>query len=287
VGPGIGRTTLEAFINEGAAARRRIEALLPVDWSFEGKRVLDFGCGAGRVLRHFLDEAESAEFWGCDIDRASIEWLRENLSPPLHCFENGYAPPLELHDGSIDLVWATSVFTHIGDLWAHWLLELHRILVPDGLLIASFLGEGMWEARVREPYQEDEVGMTVVGHWRGPDADVLHSEWWLREHWGRAFEVLDVVRPTGAPDGSPPVAHSHIVLRRKPGRFSVEDLEYSDPGDPRELAALKTTLRVQRYEIAVLAAKAPLVALARDRAREALLGSRVAAPARRLRRRLR
>jgi hypothetical protein len=121
----------------------------------------------------------------------------------------------------------------------------------------------------------------------GPDADVLHSEWWLREHWGRAFQVLDVVRPTGAPDGSPPVAHSHIVLRRKPGSFSVEDLEYSDPGDPRELAALKTTLRVQRYEIAVLAAKTPLLALARDRTRDALLGSRVAAPARRLRRRLR
>ena len=287
VGPGVGETTVEAFLNEGAAARNRIESLLPPDWSFEGKRILDFGCGSGRVLRHFLDEARVAEFWGCDLDGPSIDWIRANLSPPLRCFENHYAPPLALPDGAMDLVWATSVFTHIGDLWAAWLLELHRILAPDGLLIASFLGEGMWEARVREPYREDEVGMTVVSHWRGPDADVLHSEWWLREHWGRAFEVLAVVRPGSERDGSSRVAHSHIVLRRRPGRFTVEQLEYSDPREARELAALKTSLRVQRYEIALLTAQTSLLALARTRTREAVSRSRFAGPARRLRRRLR
>ena len=287
VGPGSGETALEAFVNEGAAARTRIEGLLPGDWSFEGKRVLDFGCGSGRVLRHFLDEATSGEFWGCDIDAPSIEWMRANLSPPLHCFVNDHSPPLDLPDDAMDLVWATSVFTHIADLWAYWLLELHRVLAPGGLLIASFLGEGMWEARVREPYREDEVGMTVVGHWKGPGADVLHSEWWLREHWGRAFEVLDVVRPSGGGNGTASVAHSHIVLRKRPGRFTVEELEYADPGQPRELAALRTSLRVQRYEIAALTARTPLLTLAKSRTIEALTRSRFAGPVRRLRRRLR
>jgi hypothetical protein len=33
-------------------------------------------------MRQFLPEAEEAEFWGCDIDGPSIEWLQENLAPP-------------------------------------------------------------------------------------------------------------------------------------------------------------------------------------------------------------
>jgi len=57
------------------------------------------------------------------------------------------------------------VFTHIEN-WSPWLLEMHRVLKPDGILIASFLGEGMWAPLVREPYREAEVGMTVLRHWR-------------------------------------------------------------------------------------------------------------------------
>jgi len=54
----------------GQQLRRCILNVLPADWSFEGKRVLDFGCGAGRVLRAFLLEAQVAEFYSCDIDAA-------------------------------------------------------------------------------------------------------------------------------------------------------------------------------------------------------------------------
>ena len=59
-----------------------IDLLLP-DWSFEGKRVMDFGCGAGRTLRYFLEEAERAESWGVDIDAPSVDLLTETVSPPI------------------------------------------------------------------------------------------------------------------------------------------------------------------------------------------------------------
>jgi ubiquinone/menaquinone biosynthesis C-methylase UbiE len=82
-------------------------------YDFEGRRVLDFGCGAGRVLRHFAPEAEAGgEFWGCDPYPPTIEWLKANLSPPFQ-FYVSEARPLPHPDGYFDLIYAISVFTHI------------------------------------------------------------------------------------------------------------------------------------------------------------------------------
>jgi hypothetical protein len=48
----------------GADTREQILRMLPAGYELERRRLLDFGCGAGRTLRHFLDEADSAEIWG-------------------------------------------------------------------------------------------------------------------------------------------------------------------------------------------------------------------------------
>jgi len=114
---------LAAYEELGAQTKQALLDRLPDGWSFEGKRVLDFGSGAGRTLRHFLAEAESAELWGADIDAPSIDWMHENLCPPLHAWRCGPAPPLGLELGSFDLAWAISVFTHLTDTSVPWLLE--------------------------------------------------------------------------------------------------------------------------------------------------------------------
>lgn len=133
------------YLAIGHGMRAQIEAILPCGWSWKGKRVLDFGCGADKVLRHFAAGANEAEFWGCDIDEVSIEWVERNMCPPFRAFvcseEAGLAQP----DGYFDLIFALSVYTHITDHWAEWLLEHHRVLAEDGLLLATFLGEGMVE----------------------------------------------------------------------------------------------------------------------------------------------
>jgi hypothetical protein len=147
---------------------------------------------------------------------------------------------------------------------------MHRMLAPEGIMIASFLGEGMWAPLVRKPYREDEVGMTVLRHWRAEGADVLHSEWWLRAHWGRAFDVLSVEHPPRAADGSVSIAHSYITLRKRPVAVTRAELEWRDPSEPQELAALDTNLRVLRYEMAALRSYSTLRALGTSRVREAL-----------------
>ena len=243
-----GEDAVDFYLREGERLRGVIDELLPSSWEWEGKRALDFGCGCSRVLRHFAPEAAEAEFYGCDIDKPSVAWNTANLSPPFHFFVNELTPPLPLADGSVDLIWAMSVFTHIGDAWSAWLLEMHRLLSSGGILIASYLGEGVWPGLVNEPYLEDEVGMVVLRPWEGSDAWVFHSEWWLREHWGRVFDVLTLRRPPLSADGSPEVTHSYIVLRRRDDAVTQAELERIDPTEQREIAGLQTALRLARSE---------------------------------------
>jgi len=273
------------YESEGAAVRARIESFLPPSWEFTGRRMLDFGCGSGRVLRHFLPEAGEGEFWGCDLHGPSIDWIQANLSPPLRCFKNELDPPLPFADGYLDLIWATSVFTHITDNWSSWLLELHRVLRQGGVLIASYLGEGVWEAMLDEPYLEDEVGMIVLRHWQeGPW--VFHSEWWLRAHWGRLFDVVRVSCPPRGEDGRPQVTHSYIVMRKRGAATTRERLERCSLTEPRELSALRTNLRLLRAEIETVLGSAGHEN-SRHLLREAVMASPLRGPARRLGRRLR
>lgn len=218
----------------GAAARTSILRLLDGHLSFDGASVLDFGCGAGRTLRHFLAEAATAEIVGCDIDGPSVEWVTEHLCPPLaRAVRSDPEPPLPFDDGSFDLVYAVSVFTHLSSSWAAWLLELRRILVPGGLLVATFIGEGAAEAITGEPYQAETVGMGVWNEgqsWKLGGPMVVHSPWWIEERWGRAFELL-AVEPAGFTGTA---GHGHgVVLGRNDGR----PVELGDLATPRDLTA--------------------------------------------------
>jgi SAM-dependent methyltransferase len=241
---------LDGFEEVGAAMRSEIVGLLPSGWSFAGKRVLDFGCGAGRTLRHFVKEAGVAEIYGCDIDVPSIEWLRSELSPPFHVFASGERPPLQVDSGSFDLVWAISVFTHLDEHWAEWLLELQRILANDGLLIATFMGRGLSQAIAREEWVEDRIGMNVLFYaqpWEQGGPMVLHSPWWLREHWGRIFDVIEL-REDGFVPGEATTGQGLALLRKRQVVSTVEDLERVYVGDGREIAALEHNVRQLQRE---------------------------------------
>jgi SAM-dependent methyltransferase len=216
----------------GRLCRDAIVSRLPADWSWEGRSALDFGCGAGRVLRHFAPEADRCEFHGCDIDEPAIAWARKNLSPPFRLFLSGEMPPLKLPSASFDLIWATSVFTHlVQETWSSWMLELHRLLRPGGILMASYLGERQnWI--LGEPWDDERIGMCVINageNWPGGPV-VSHSEWWLRAHWGRAFEIVSIEEKGLEGQGL-------VVMRRRDVTLTPEELDRPEPDEPRELSA--------------------------------------------------
>ena len=239
----------EVYEQRGLEARNALLDLLPDDWDFRGKRVLDFGCGAGRTLRHFLDEAESAEIWGADIDPPSIDWLQANLCPPLHVRLSRPDPPLELEGGSFDLIWALSVFTHLTDSSIPWLLELHRLLAPGGLLIATYMGRWTSEELIGETWDEDRVGMNALRHdqdWDLGGPMTLMSDWWVRAHWGRAFEILRVE----------PLVHgqSWALMKKRDVSLTPAELEEPERDEPREYLALRHHIdQLRRDQRAALA----------------------------------
>ena len=235
---------LAQYDSSGAAQKQAIVDLLPPDWSFEGKRVLDFGCGAGRLMRHFFPEAEAAEFYGSDTDEEMIEWLGENLCPPITGgIVNGETPPLPFPNSHFDLVIGISVFTHITAHWAEWLLEMQRVLKPDGLLLATILNEGMTLFVTPIPWDEDATGMNCFGYVspRGEYPLVLHSRWWLRAHWGRAFELLEL-RPSGFAAPGWLGSHGVVLARPKAESPTVEDLERDESGEERYARARRQNL---------------------------------------------
>src|SRR5439155_720346 len=60
--------------------------------------------------------------------------------------------------------------------------------------------------------------------------------WWLRAHWGRAFDVVWLRRGALAGDDGQP-GHDLALLRRREVAVTREELEAPDPGEPREARA--------------------------------------------------
>ena len=95
-----------------------------------GARILDFGCGAGRMLRQLKEFADRCELWGCDLSGDHIIWAKEYLGPrgPFRFITNNTFPHLPFEDGFFRFIYAGSVFSHLDDMADAWLCELRRIL---------------------------------------------------------------------------------------------------------------------------------------------------------------
>ena len=193
----VGGTEGEAFEEQGLEIKEFIIRSLPENYNFAGKRVLDFGCGYGRVLRHFQAEARIGEFWACDIDLPSTTWLSENLPADFRVFRNAELPHLPIESDFFDFIYVVSVFTHLTIAWEPWLLALRRVLRPGGIALITFHNRIAYEYNTGRPFDEQRAGMLVLDEDRDWDKGgpmVYHSYWWIQEHWGRCFDIEYISR---------------------------------------------------------------------------------------------
>jgi SAM-dependent methyltransferase len=104
-------------------------------------RVMDFGSGWGRITRVLLTDVAPDRLFAADVDPEMTALVNVSL-PGVNALTVSPAPPMVLAAGSMDVVVAFSVFSHLsGEAHEAWARELHRVLRPGGLAAVTVLGE--------------------------------------------------------------------------------------------------------------------------------------------------
>ena len=197
-----GEATAKALANHAATAGTPFGA---------ASRILDFGCGAGRVIRH-LPELTEAELHGIDYNEKLLGWCAENLHGTF--LRNELTPPLGLPDAHFDILYALSVFTHLREeTQREWLREYARILRPGGLALISFHEQsqpGFPESAAAQQAMRGE-GFYVLNNM--VEGSNLISTFQTREHLeGLCAGVFEVVQMI--PRDEAGIGQSLAVLRR-------------------------------------------------------------------------
>ena len=99
-------------------------------------RILDFGCGVGRVALPLFFNFQKPDYC-VDVDPTVIAYL-QRVIPDAHPATSSFEPPLPFADNTFDVVYAVSVWTHLTlDSANRWLDEMRRILKPGGLALLT------------------------------------------------------------------------------------------------------------------------------------------------------
>src|SRR3954452_2592824 len=79
----------------------------------EGGRVLEWGCGPARIVRHLPALlGPSWDVHASDVNPKTVRWCADHL-PAIDFAQNSALPPLPFNAGHFDFVYSVSVFTHL------------------------------------------------------------------------------------------------------------------------------------------------------------------------------
>jgi SAM-dependent methyltransferase len=159
----VGAYGLVDYQNYYDGGRRSAEVLLELmagHVELRGARILEWGCGPGRIVRHLAHLGLDAgiKVFGTDYDCATIEWCRSAI-PGVTFAMNGLQPPLPFADEFFDVVYSSSVLTHLSEAMHYaWLTENLRVVKPAGLVIFTTAGD-----RIKERLLPGEIGQYEAG----------------------------------------------------------------------------------------------------------------------------
>jgi SAM-dependent methyltransferase len=179
-------------------------------------RVLDVGCGSGRMAVPLTEYLTTGSYEGFDITADTVKWCQKKITPAFPNFRfrlvdvynktfnpNGSLRGSEFRfpclEASFDVVFLASVFTHMlpADV-DHYLAEIRRVLKPGGRCLATFF---ILTPESRELIREKPGPLTFRhdrdGCWINrrdfPEMAVAYSERAVREAFTKHGFALDPV----------------------------------------------------------------------------------------------
>lgn len=103
-----------------------------------GKRVLDVGCGKGRFLRVFREQAPEAELWGLDISPEMLRFVPEGIHT-----RAGSMTELPFEDAFFDAAYATESLEHAVEI-ERAVAEICRVVKPGGRIAVIDKNAEQW-----------------------------------------------------------------------------------------------------------------------------------------------
>jgi SAM-dependent methyltransferase len=176
-------------------------------------RVLDYGCGWGRLIRFFARDVAPGSLHGCDPVQQILDVCRDS-GVPAELTKTDFLPERLPYDEPFDLAYSFSVFTHISERAADTCLRaLHAALRPGGILVLTVrppeylhfnpfmhgardaLGPDP-AARMSEPHYLFVPHAAEDSHPQYEGGEMTYGETvitlpYLRERWAGLFEVLE------------------------------------------------------------------------------------------------
>jgi 2-polyprenyl-3-methyl-5-hydroxy-6-metoxy-1,4-benzoquinol methylase len=125
--------------------------------------VLDYGCGWGRITRLLPFYFDIERITGVDVDGQLINSASE-LLPYMRHKQITSMEAMPFEEGSFDIVFANSVFSHLSAKSAAFTLaELSRILRKNGVLVISILDQGHLARYYSNEKQKDWITKILGG----------------------------------------------------------------------------------------------------------------------------
>ena len=202
-----------------------------------GERVLEVGCGAGRIalpLSRYLDDDGSYD--GFDVLEDHVRWcrghiasrrpnfrfVRADIRSPMVNPKGRFAPSeyrFPFDDASFDFALMTSVVTHLlPEGAAHYLAETGRVLRPGGrCLVTWFLIDEEADRRIRAGtsatrFDHELPGCRVVDAGVPESAVAFREEDVRRMYAAAGLEIQEPIRWGGWSGRPDPLSYQDIVV---------------------------------------------------------------------------
>jgi len=137
----------------------------------EYSKILDWGCGPARIIRHMPDIlGGSNTYFGSDYNTETIAWCSANIQGVTFS-KNNLTPPLPFPDNHFNLIYGISILTHLSEENQYaWSNELYKVVTTEGIVILTTHGDAFKEkltSAETEAYTNQKVilrNKTKEGH---------------------------------------------------------------------------------------------------------------------------